>query len=131
MALAMLQAANLPIEDLQDNSFEHFFYAGPDGAPQGLVGLELYGSEALLRSLVVEERERGQGLGIALVEQAEKHAAEQGVRAIYLLTTHAESFFERLNYTRIARELAPLSIQRTREYSCICPQSSAFMVKKL
>ena len=33
-----------------------FFYAGPATAPVGIVGLQFYGSDALLRSLVVSSR---------------------------------------------------------------------------
>src|SRR5580658_1163129 len=58
---AMLANAGLPVEDLSEGQLEHFFYAGSDASPTGLVGLEIYGADALLRSLVVEERERGQG----------------------------------------------------------------------
>ena len=43
----------LPIADLTDGHCEHFFYWGPPDAPTGLVGLELFGDVALLRSLVV------------------------------------------------------------------------------
>jgi N-acetylglutamate synthase-like GNAT family acetyltransferase len=131
IAFTMLRTAKLPIEDLQDNSFEHFFFAGPDSSPKGLVGVELHGRHALLRSLVVVERERGQGIAVALVKRVEAHAASHGVQRIFLLTTTAESFFNRRGYTRIDRSLAPPSIQRTREYSDLCPKSSAFMVKGL
>jgi amino-acid N-acetyltransferase len=65
------------------------------------------------------------------VSQAELHAKSQGAREIYLLTTTAERFFERLGYTRVPREAAPLAIQQTQEFSALCPSSSAFMVKQL
>ena len=131
IALAMLEAAQLPIEDLRESSFEHFFYAGSDGAPTGLVGLEISGADALLRSLVVDPQMRGVGLGQALVAQVEAHAKTQGINVMYLLTNTAEPFFERLGYVRADRSLAPLLIQQTREYSSLCPASAAFMLKKL
>jgi amino-acid N-acetyltransferase len=131
MAMTLLKAASLPSEDLREEMLSDFFYAGSDGAPQGLVGLEILGKEALLRSLVVESHARGEGLGTSMVAHAEKHAAARGVRSLYLLTTTAESFFLRLNYLRIDREAAPPTIQRTSEYAGLCPASSAFMVKQL
>jgi amino-acid N-acetyltransferase len=79
MAIALLDAARLPTEGLSEKILPNFFYAGSDAAPQGLVGLEILGVEALLRSLVVAERARGSGLGKALVEHAEKHARAMGV----------------------------------------------------
>ena len=131
MMLAMLKTAGLPIEDLHEGQLEHFFYAGSDGSPTGLIGLEVYGSHALLRSLVVIERERGRGLGAALVRHVEAYAAAQGVRSIYLLTTTAGPFFTRLGYMRLERSAAPASIQGTSEFASLCPASSAFMAKLL
>lgn len=110
---------------------EHFFFAGSDGSPTALVGLEFHGTDALLRSLVVGESARSKGLGSALVEHAEQYAASKNVRSIYLLTTTAEAFFKRLGYERIERSQAPTSIERTREFADLCPASSAFMVKSL
>jgi amino-acid N-acetyltransferase len=108
---------------------EHFFFAGPREKPVGLVGLELYGPAALLRSLVVANGARSAGLGSALVERAEAHARERGARSLYLLTTTAESFFSRRGYLAAARESAPASIRNCREFADLCPSSSAFLVK--
>jgi amino-acid N-acetyltransferase len=130
-AVALLQAQGLPVSDITDEHLEHFFFVGSDGSPSGLIGLEIYGADALLRSLVVGENARTKGLGSALVEHAEQYASSMSVRAIYLLTTTAEAFFKRLGYERIDRSQAPPSIERTREFASLCPASSAFMVKSL
>jgi amino-acid N-acetyltransferase len=127
----LLAAADLPIADLSDEQLKEFFFCGPGAAPSALVGLEIYGTAALLRSLVVDSSLRSTGLGSALVRRAELHAAERGVRALYLLTTTAEPFFERLGYRRVDRRDAPLSIQSTREFADLCPASSTFMIKPL
>lgn len=127
----LLAEAQLPSSDLTDAHMERFFGCGSNSAPDGIVGLELYDSVALLRSLAVSLNSRGQGGGIALVERAEAFAQSQGVREIYLLTTTAERFFERLGYARLPREAAPLAIRQTQEFSALCPASSAFMVKRL
>ena len=129
--IAMLSAAGLPVADLGAQDLQHFFYAGSDGSPAGLVGLELYGCDALLRSLIVEQPQRARGLGSALVRHSEKYAASQGVRAIHLLTLTAEGFFERLGYVRIERSKAPPAIAGTSEFATLCPESSAFMFKAL
>jgi amino-acid N-acetyltransferase len=130
-ALALLQAEGLPVSDLTNKHLEHFFFIGSDGSPIGLVGLEIYGTDALLRSLVVGKTARTAGIGSALVRHAEGHAFALQVRAIYLLRTTAESFFERLGYQRAARAQAPALIQSSREFAVLCPASSAFMVKRL
>jgi amino-acid N-acetyltransferase len=130
-ALALLQAEGLPASDLTEAHLEHFFFVGSDGSPTALVGLEIYGTEALLRSLVVSAEARTKGTGSALVLHAEGYASAHHVRAIYLLTTTAESFFERCGYRRIERTAAPPSIQSTREFAGLCPANSAFMIKQL
>ena len=66
-----------------------------------------------------------------MVAHAERHARDQGVHSLYLLTTTAEKFFLRRGYARIPREVAPAAIKTTSEFSGICPTSSAFMVKYL
>jgi len=130
-AAALLEANGLPAADLTPDHMRHFFYAGAGEAPDGLVGIEIHGADALLRSLAVAAGCRAGGLGSALVSRAESHARAQGVRAIYLLTTTAEAFFARRGYARIGRDEAPAGIRATREFADICPTSSAFMFKRL
>lgn len=130
-AIAILGAAALPASDLTDAHMEHFFYCGSAAEPSGLVGLEICGADALLRSLVVAANRRSSGIGSALVAQAELHARALGVRSIFLLTTTAEGFFNRLGYIAAAREDAPAAIRNTREFADICPASSAFLIKQL
>jgi len=133
-AMALLEAVQLPTADLTENHCEHFFYQGSPAAPAGLVGLvglELFGDVALLRSLAVSPAARASGLGSALLEYAESHARSTGVKAIYLLTTTAEEFFARRGYTPTPRDAAPPAIRSTREFAGICPASSAFMSKPL
>ena len=130
-ARGLLAAANLPSADLSDEQLTEFFFCGPAAMPSALIGLEIYGRTALLRSLVVNAGHRSAGLGSALVRRAEQHAVANGVRALYLLTSTAEPFFERCGFRRIDRREAPPSIQSTREFADLCPASSAFMIKQL
>jgi amino-acid N-acetyltransferase len=130
-AAALLEAAALPSSDLSDAHMEHFFFCGTASAPSALVGIELCGPSALLRSLVVRPDRRATGLGKTLVEHAEAHARACGVRSMYLLTTTAAAFFERRGYVTVSRESAPPAIRATREFADICPASSVFMVKHL
>lgn len=130
-ATQLLDAAQLPSEDLTAAHCEHFFFAGSPTEPTGLVGLELFGNVALLRSLVVAPDRRGTGEGAALLRHAEDHARAQGIGTLYLLTTTAESFFARHGYQRAPRDSAPAAIRATREFAGICPASSAFMMRQL
>lgn len=129
--ISLLENANLPTTDLTDEHLERFFFVGPRSAPFGLVGLEVRGVEALLRSLVVDPGFRASGAGSALLAHAEHYARLNGVVAVYLLTTTAEPFFALRGYVRIERREAPPSIRLTREFSDLCPASSALMAKRL
>ena len=127
----LLSESGLPIEDITSQHLRHFFGCGSGPELEGLVGLELYGEVALLRSLAVAAARRGSGLGSQLVEHVERYARDQGVKSLYLLTTTAEAFFLRFGYARLPREEAPEAIKSTKEFAGICPVSSAFMVKHL
>ena len=131
VAIQILQDAELPTEDLNESHVEHFFYAGSLAKPTGLVGLEVFGEVALLRSLAVVSERRGFGEGLQLLAHAEREAWAKGVRTIYLLTTTAEDFFSKYGYSRASREAAPAAIRSTKEFAGICPASSAFMAKQL
>ncbi len=127
----LLSACGLPTGDLDEQDFAHFFGCGTPGRMAGIVGLEIHGKAALLRSLAVSEEVRGRGCGKRLVAEAEAHAIRQGVSELYLLTTTARVLFERLGYSVAERNCAPAAIQATREFSSLCPASATFMVKKL
>jgi amino-acid N-acetyltransferase len=127
----LLGAAGLPTEDLCESHLEHFFFLGPASAPTALVGAELYGDNALLRSLAVSPDHRKRGLGSVMVAHVEQHVRTCGVRRIFLLTTTAQEFFASRGYQLANREEAPVAIRKTREFADICPASSAFMFKIL
>jgi amino-acid N-acetyltransferase len=126
-----LSECGLPVEDLTEKHLEHFYACGPRTQPDGVVGLEIYGPVALLRSLAVAERVRGHGHGKHLVATAERRAKERGVRDIYLLTTSAKDLFEALGYREVPRETAPQAIRDTTEFSSLCPATATFMQKSV
>ena len=130
-AARLLEANGLPSSDLTDTHMEDFFYCGSASAPVGIVGLEFCEEDALLRSLVVAPASRRAGLGAALVDRAEEHARSRGSRLVFLLTTTAENFFKRRGYASAERASAPWAIRSSREFSDLCPASSAFMSKRI
>ena len=129
--LALLEEARLPTSDLTPAHMQHFFILGFDDAAIGVVGLELCGSDALLRSLVVASQWQKRALGPTLLSHVEAHARAHGVVSLYLLTTEASAFFSRHGFCDIQRKLAPELIRSTREFADSCPTNSAFMVKQL
>ena len=128
---ALLAACGLPTEDLEAEHFEHFFGCGRKDSPSGVVGIEVHGAAALLRSLAVAENSRGIGCGRRLIAEAEAHAARLGITEIYLLTNTAASLFKSLGYAVVGRESAPTAIRATKEFSALCPASATFMVKRI
>jgi len=125
----LLAKADLPASDLDQGKLANFFGCESDNDLIGLVGLELFDSVALLRSLAVDVSRQDGGLGRLLVDRAEDHAKSRGVRRIFLLTTTAESFFEHLAYRKVPRENAPVEIRATEQFSDLCPAESALMMK--
>ena len=120
----LLRAADLPVEDLNAAMLGAFVVATDGGACVGVVGLEIHGSNALLRSLAVEPRHRSRGLGAGLVDAIETEARARGVAALYLLTTTATAFFERAGYAAHDRAAVPPAIAATTEFSSLCPDTA-------
>ena len=127
----LLNESQLISLDLTPEHLRHFFGLGTIEELEGVVGLELFGTVALLRSLAVVSSRRKAGLGSKLVAHAEEYARNKGIKTLYLLTNTAESFFKHRGYQSTARDDAPAAIRQTREFSELCPVSSAFMVKHL
>src|SRR5207244_10982347 len=73
----LLKASDLPTDGVRDN-FSSFVVADDDGAITGAIGLEKYGSVALLRSAVVSTDHRGRAVGRKLVEQLLERGEEEG-----------------------------------------------------
>lgn len=127
---ALLAANDLPTSDVRTGPGR--FYLARDGdAVVGAGGVERYGSDGLLRSVVVEGSNRGDGYGTALCAALEDRARRGGIQTLYLLTTTAAGFFERLGYESIPRQSAPASVRSTTEFADLCPSSATCMRKRV
>jgi amino-acid N-acetyltransferase len=129
--VGLLDAAQLPHQDVTAELLAHFLLVRGRGALIGVIGLEPLGRVGLLRSLAVASQERGRGLGIALTHALERRARGLGIEDLYLLTTTADRFFAKLGYRRVPRADAPPEIQRTTEFRELCADSSILMVRRL
>ena len=127
--LALIDKAALPIRDL--NEKVELFAMRENEKVWGTIGMEHNGKLALLRSLSVDEQQRGKGYGDALVRFLENIALQKDIQTIYLLTTTAEAFFSRKGYVVIQREEVPGFIRLTSEFSSTCPSSATVMKKDL
>lgn len=102
--VALLEAAGLPTQHLEEGSAALFVAWDGAGRAVGCVGLERHGSAGLLRSVAVGVGERGRGIGRALVERALTEAGAAGVAELVLLTMGAGPFFRALGFEPAPRE---------------------------
>jgi amino-acid N-acetyltransferase len=128
--VALLRTEKLPVEDLPA-MLENFRVARHNDEVIGVIGLEIYGDYGLLRSLAVRSTYRNTGIAGKLLGQIETLANSKGLKAICLLTETADGYFDRKGYVRIARENVPTEVQRSSEFSHVCPQSAIAMIKSL
>lgn len=126
----LLRAADLPTAGLQP-ALSDFLVAEDGGRLVGVIGLEVYGDAALLRSAVVDTDRRGTGLGRDLVSGLLDHAGRRGVRDVYLLTTTAERYFPRFGFTRVSRDAVAPAVRASEEFRGACPDSAVAMRKVL
>jgi len=123
----LLNDSGLPCADLEEPGRRFYRWEGEQGVI-GWAGLEPYGADALLRSMVILERFRNQGAGAALVEAMMAEAQRLGIRHLWLLTTTASGFFEKRGFHPAARDQVPPAIGATQEYRSLCPASAICMV---
>ncbi len=128
---ALLENSALPVEDLGPDRLDGFLIAEYDGALVGLIGLDVYDTTGLLRSLVVAKDVRSTGIGGKLVGALESAAETAGITELWLLTTDAAPFFERHGFEIVQRDIAPGHIRQTDEFSTLCPDSADLMRKTM
>ncbi len=123
---ALLDRLHLPSRDVGAPN-QRFLVARSGEALVGCVALEVYGTDALVRSLAVVPRLQGSGLGKALYGLALDEARRTGLRALYLLTTTADRFFARAGFQRIDRAEVPPALAASPEFRSLCPASAVCM----
>ena len=128
--LRLLEDSRLPIDGLTDH-VGTLLVARQEGRVVGSAALEVYPDGALLRSVAVTSRLRGDGLGQQLTLAALRLAADLRSPAVYLLTTTAETFFPRFGFETISRTEVPCLVQRSVEFTSACPSSATVMRKSL
>jgi amino-acid N-acetyltransferase len=128
--LGLLGRAQLPTAGVADAP-SHFVMAESGGELVGVVGLEMYGQSALLRSAAVEESWRGSGVGRVLVERALDLARERGIEDVFLLTTTAEHYFPRFGFSCVSRDSVASGVKASVEFQEACPASATVMRKHL
>jgi amino-acid N-acetyltransferase len=128
---ALLQGASLPTADLASAGQLQLWILEIGESIQGVIALERFGPDALLRSLVVAPGQRQRGLGHELVARLEHDAKTDGIAQLVLLTETAESFFHSLGYESVDRSLVSEPVKQSAEFRSLCPVSAVCMRKVL
>ena len=128
--LALLERSGLPPDGLRAHVATTL--VARDGARVvGSAALELYGTAALLRSVVVAAELRGAGLGHQLTRAALDLARQRGVTTVYLLTETASDFFPRFGFRPTQRAAVDSAVQQSVEFTSACPASAHVLVATL
>ena len=127
---SLLTANDLPLDGVKEN-FSGFVVAEDKGEIAGAIGLERFGSVALLRSAVVSPQYRGSGVGRRLVEQVLEQASDEGIEELFLLTTTAEKYFPRFGFSPTARSAVPAAVKASAEFQVACPDSAVGMTRRV
>lgn len=125
---SLLREAGLPAEGVEDQFPAQYQVATAEGSVVGVAGLELHGRAGLFRSLAVRPTFRGTGVGTALIRERTEYARDLGLSQVFLLTTTAAGYFEKLGFRRTERGIVPEELAKSKEFSCVCPSSATCLV---
>ena len=126
----LLTESKLPLDGVKE-ALPTFAVAELGDDLVGVAGLEICCDDALLRSVAVRPEWRSKGVGRALVTRLIADAESRGLRALYLLTTTAESYFPSFGFNKIKRDDVPDAVRETKEFTEACPASATVMSKLL
>jgi len=128
--LALLDECELPREGLAPH-LSTTLVARDGNQIVGSSALEIYEEFALLRSVAVRPAFRGRGLARRLTRAALDLAKHRQVTAVYLLTATASAYFLRLGFKSIPRSDVPEKVQRSVEFTTLCPDTATVMETSL
>src|SRR5262249_56364930 len=103
---AGLGGAGLPADDVEHDG-PLFWRFERDDVPVGFAGIEVHGTDAVLRSLITLPPLRQQGIGGAMIDKMEVEARARGASAIYLLTPGFVPVFAMRGDAPVGREPPP------------------------
>lgn len=97
------------LADIYEN-LQTFSVVEADGSVVGSCALEIIWADlAEIKSLAVDEAQKGSGIGRMLVKRAVEQAVELGIERVFALTLEPE-FFERLGFEVVKKDELPMKI---------------------
>ncbi|MGE0354793.1 MAG: arsenic resistance N-acetyltransferase ArsN2 [Gemmatimonadales bacterium] len=128
--ITLIEEAGLPTAGITED-LDGFMIAVAGNDVIGAAGLERYGTDGLLRSVVVTPSLRSTGVGGALVESLLGMARRAGLKEVYLLTETAEAYFPRHGFAPVPRGEVPESVKGSVEFQGACSESAMVMHRSL
>jgi amino-acid N-acetyltransferase len=122
----LLRESALPVEGASTH-LDHFFVVREGESISGVIGLEAYGEEGLLRSLAVRASRRSRGIGNELYLRLIEEARSLGIRRLILLTTTAEAYFSARGFRKVPRTTIRGALGHSAEFTGACPDSALCM----
>jgi arsenite methyltransferase len=128
---SLLGATGLPLEGVAEQFENGYAVAESEGIVVGVAGVEVHGAHGLLRSVAVASHHQGEGIGRRLLADRLGWATARGLHSVYLLTTTAAKWFDRLGFMVVTRTDVPAAVRRSAEFTDICPSTATVMERRL
>jgi len=122
----LLKENKLPYEDIVSSKVI-FFSKKKEDTIIGCIGIEEFGTDALLRSFAVSDAFKGKAIGKELLTDLLEYLKSKHFKTVHLLTTTAASYFSNYGFVVSTKNTAPESIKNTQEFTSICPDSAIYM----
>jgi amino-acid N-acetyltransferase len=123
---ALLVRANLSIVGVRRH-IAHFRVGKYEGKIVAVGGLEIYGEQALLRSIAVDAEQRNQAYGKQIARDVCRSAQRAGIGDVYLKTVSARPFFAGLGFHVLTFDQVPASLKKSSQFRGACPASATVM----
>ncbi|MDA4111026.1 MAG: GNAT family N-acetyltransferase [Thaumarchaeota archaeon] len=93
----------------------------------GAVGLETWGNQGLLRSLVVEKSYRGLGVGRSLVLHTVELARKRKLKELFLITEAVKDYYLKFGFEVLERNNVEGQVLGSAEFRGACLESADVM----
>lgn len=127
----LLSQADLVPIGLENDQLHLFCELAEEEQLIGVIGVEVYGSACLLRSLAVREDRRNAGIARMLLKEALAFAQQSQCFDVYIITETIGDTMLRYGFTNITRKDVPQEILQSPFFNGICPCTSQVMYKNI
>lgn len=128
--ISLLDNNKLPSNDCNEH-IKNFIVIENNNEIIGAGGLEVYDDIGLVRSIVVDQQYRSNGIAKKLYKLIEAQAYQFNIKSLYLLTETAIEYFNKLGFEIKQRSEIPITIIQTKQLKELCPASATVMYREI